>query len=76
MCTPKANTYCLSALPALSHSFQSAIVDFEACLIPSASSKMALAINTKLRKYIQDMYAKTNKVGSSPHLCMKGVSTV
>ena len=37
---------------------------------------MALAINTKLRKYIQDMYAKTNKVGSSPHLCMKGVSTV
>jgi PI-3-kinase-related kinase SMG-1 len=43
--------------------FQQAITDFEMALIPSALPKSALAVNSKLRKYIQDMYARANKLG-------------
>ena len=62
VCMPKPTPMGLPALSTLFHSFHNAIVEFEASLIPSADPKVALAVNTKLRKYIQDMYARVNKV--------------
>lgn len=70
----QSQTSGLSALSSLFLSFHNAIVDFDASLIPSAPPKTALAVNTKLKKYIQDLYAKANKVSLS--LCETGVSTV
>ena len=43
-------------------SFSLAASEFEAKLSPCAPPKIALVINNHLRKHIQDLYTKSNKV--------------